>query len=739
MNPMLPSLVLVLSLAPSPLRAQVPIDIGHDAAAAAECSFGISELDGEPWALGPAYKARFDAHGFRFVPALTRNAQAARSLSFALDSIALGGVPIYGAPDAGVLPTVEGKTVRYARGAGITEAYEARRAGLEQYFVFESLPPAAGDLVVRGRILTDLVAVTASPEGGLRFEAVGEGGVEYGAALGIDARGRTSPASLSFDGDSVEMRLPASFVRRAALPLVLDPLVGAIEVVDDGANDDERPDVAYDATQQTYLVVWQRYFALNNIDIRAQRLDIDGIPDGAPILVESVDINERPAVGDVNDTNRFLVVWQRSTVVGGTHDVLCRAVNGSSGAVSAATTIAGGAPDDLLPDVGGESHPPDRECLVVWKREGTGIRGQLVRVPGSPLDPSLVGGLLDVSTGADDDNPAVTKSGSSVGRWLVVWERFFAAPPPGDNDLRARLVDRDGTFCTAVTTVLTTIGPDEHLPSCAGDGTDFLVVWERDFDLHCATASHAGPCGAGGTLAVGTDETLLARDADLRAPAVEYCGREYVVAYLEEVSVLDGDLYVVGVDPVACTPCEKPQLVAGTAENEARPAVAAQRSAATGEGPDVLIAWMSEDTGVVGFESDIYVHLYRCTPGFAVINGAGCGNGGGFYEVTCAGIGASGFTHLLSGALPGSPAALVIGFSLLDFSCGTCLLRPSLDYVAGTATSGTGSASVVTPIPDDPALIGAVVFGQWAVFHAAGACALFGIDASNALQIVVGV
>ena len=52
-------------------------------------------------------------------------------------------------------------------------------------------------------------------------------------------------------------------------------------------------------------------------------------------------------------------------------------------------------------------------------------------------------------------------------------------------------------------------------------------------------------------------------------------------------------------------------------------------------------------------------------------------------------------------------------------------------------TNGGGAASVPLPIPNDPNLLGANLFFQYAVFKPAGA--LFNVaDLSNGLQIQIG-
>jgi hypothetical protein len=89
------------------------------------------------------------------------------------------------------LPRVEiaGRTAVLARSATIRERYEARAEGLEQSFEFLAAPGGRGDLIVRGRISTELGAERCA-DGSLRFGLPGVGGVSVGTVTGIDALGR---------------------------------------------------------------------------------------------------------------------------------------------------------------------------------------------------------------------------------------------------------------------------------------------------------------------------------------------------------------------------------------------------------------------------------------------------------------------------------------------------------------------------------------------------------------------
>ena len=76
-------------------------------------------------------------------------------------------------------------------------------------------------------------------------------------------------------------------MRRAAYPLVLDPEIGTDILIGGTTFDDTGPDVAYDDTNNTYLVVWQRGFSALNYQVRAQRVDTGGLQPFTEVRKES--------------------------------------------------------------------------------------------------------------------------------------------------------------------------------------------------------------------------------------------------------------------------------------------------------------------------------------------------------------------------------------------------------------------------------------------------------------------
>ena len=150
-QPILFALLAALATTPS---AQNP---GEPPAAleSASRSVGTAVFDGELWGAGPDYKVHFGREAVTFEPALGRKAERSHSLAFSLESVRRGDAAL-GAAAVARSPEEAPDGIRYSRGAGVVERYELRAEGLYQSFVFDAPPAGSGDLVVRGRLATEL-------------------------------------------------------------------------------------------------------------------------------------------------------------------------------------------------------------------------------------------------------------------------------------------------------------------------------------------------------------------------------------------------------------------------------------------------------------------------------------------------------------------------------------------------------------------------------------------------------
>jgi hypothetical protein len=388
------------------------------------------------WARARSYKARFGAGGATYVPFL--GSAAGRNFPLALRParIDCGGTALARAEDAP--PARAGAGVAFDHG-DVLERYDASDAGLEQSFVIESLP-AAGELTIRIGIESELAAETAAGE--IRF--MGDlGGVRYGQARVIDAARRALDLEPLLENGEIVIRVPREFVERARLPLLVDPLISTI-TLDDSAEDDRDPDVAYDASLDAYLICWERAFSATDHDVYAQLRDGTGVLLRELYIDSTTDHTVTPRVAGIDAMDQFLVVYNRVT----------NPQNGR-GAITGRTVqhsdlgLVVGAPVQVLngggmnPDVGGDASvdPPFHYCVVGQVYFVTAyVDGVLVRTDGQPGSSFQLGG----DSKCEAKNPTVSKSNGGPPEQTQVWTAAWELDCFGSTSLQMEQID-DGS------------------------------------------------------------------------------------------------------------------------------------------------------------------------------------------------------------------------------------------------------------------------------------------------------
>ena len=371
---------------------------------------------------GANFAVRFDRAGMRFAPALGARASKTHELALTLDSIRRGDRVLHSGRDCS--PARDGTRATYRLSGDISERYSVRPDGVELSYRFAGRIGGSGDLVVRLRVDSSLASdqrgVLAD---GLGLHAEGLGGVRIGGVTGVDAAGLTAPGSLEFDGDYLELSLPDRFVEQADYPLVLDPLIGT-ELLAASGGDDGAADVAYDATNDVYLVAWQRRLSSSDADICAQRVGSDGSLVGGLITVfDGADqLGLNPTVGNNNLTNRFLVAWQRGWNWSGPWDVHAACVDAATGTVSAPVELTYLISPDVDPDAASDHTLVDDGVPVVWRKGGAsaGIYGMRVRCPAGS-GPPILGTEILIDRGTAFRKPAISQKVGDTGRYLVTY------------------------------------------------------------------------------------------------------------------------------------------------------------------------------------------------------------------------------------------------------------------------------------------------------------------------------
>ena len=449
----------------------------------------VDFVDGELWATQARWKAQFAADAVHFTPTLGAGAPRSLPVSLRMAGIERGSTSVLSAADAAVPiePTLHDDSVRYARTPDILETYDVADGGVELSVVFQRPLPGTGDLVVRMRLDTELTAAAGSYERELILRDGEAPIVGIGQVVGIDALGRRGAGELRWDGEQLELVLPGAFVDTARYPLVLDPFIGSRATLDAGAGNDTAPDVAYDVTNDVYLVVWNHAVSSTDNDNYAQRIQPDGTPVGSriPFDVGSPNVHS-PRVCNLNLSNAFFAVEVvESTQAGLTvRGVYGRAIRASDGLAGPFLTIVqpvynpsapGNDIEGFDPDVCGERTLTRDGCLVIWRQYGAapGIYGVDITVPAN-LASSIAGTPRRYMSAAFADlaRPAICNSFGDSFRAMVAWHH-------NTTGIRYVVVDRFGNALTPISGV-GAADPTATNPAVDGDGNVFLLAYRRN-------------------------------------------------------------------------------------------------------------------------------------------------------------------------------------------------------------------------------------------------------------------
>ncbi len=733
MNVNIPSLLIATLVVAA--NAQEPLRPRATNAAIANAS-GVTTIDGDVVAAGAAYKATFRDGAFEYVPALGTRVETNLPWSFRLTSIRRGITQLLDGtvPVAG--PTVDGDRVSWLRG-DVVERYDVRAEGIEQSFVFPTRPEGAGDLVVTGHVVTDLVP---APDGARwRFVREGVGGVRLGEVVGVDATGRRVAGSTRVIQDRIEFTLPAGFVDAATYPLVLDPLIGTEFLVASG--DSKVPDCAYDHTTNRWLVVWQQHFSLSDVDIRGIRLDADtGAAVGPLVIVDAgPQPCTRPRVADIAGVDRFLVVYQRGASLFGPFDVRGCAVDAAGALATMSSTLRPDIAQEPKPCVGGEASDQGNSGVVVC--EDTALWALKVVVPAVGPPFTFSSGMVTPSNFARE--PAISRSGGLTGRYLVTWtEVMFSS----DTDVQGRAISRDLALLTPLTTLLGGATIDGQT-AVDGDGAGFVVAHSRREpvgtlrDVRAMRVEYAA-----GALSTGPDNPIEATpNEDEFGPDIAWLGPKYCVTFVERQGPLDDDVGAWLID-ASCTTCNARITLDGVdatpaSNHEWAPRVGGRWAFAQNNFNDdgLIVATESLDaplfTGVITAQ-----RVQALAPGLPpVVLGGGCGSGGVPAVSAPFVVGNADFHFLVSGLEPGALPLINLGFPGPPVPCGVCSILPPVILEAKPNVGGT--ASSLFAVPCDPTFAGFQLEFQWlSLFTTVNPCSLIdGLSMSDRVALTADI
>ena len=718
---------------------QAPEPSSQDATTAIRRSAGVTQLDGNLFAAGPDYKVRVLDGGFEFTPALGRDVERNHPVTFTLESISRGDVRIWDRswPDAQGLfePLVEERRIEIPRARGVHEVLHARVEGLEHSFHFDEPLAGRGDLVVRGRLATDLVPLaTGAGLAALELALDGVVRVQIQSILGIDADGRRADGTFRFDGEVVEYVLPAAFVDQASYPLILDPLYGGTETIAASFNEEE-PSVAYDSATQTYLVAWTRFFSAFDSDIRAQRVALDsGLVGG--ILTIDADTSTysiQPSVSSVRQTGQFFVVWSRGLLFGD-KDIFGRRVNPTTGIMSGEVVIASTANAELTPCSSGDNTTTDDDVLVIWKENGVGLKGAQVAVP--VTNAPVAFGHFNLTTSQNDSWPSLPQACGDDHNVMLVWQRLF---PGEDHDPFGMVLSRNGTIREVARPLVSTVGPNEERPAVDGDGRNWMVVYQREATMGDGQAdifaqSYSRPENGGLVLNAGPRQINNTLNNNQRHPDVAWNTECFLAAWMQYDAFFGRYIPVaVELHPFTAEPCRSTFGVGVAGSQHGKIDIATQWGGETAPGLDKgLIIYQSDDD--FSTNDSILAQRYVTNVG-EVTDLGGETPSGGRAHAPCAIAGNASFSLHLRDSTPTQSVYLIVGASTLGAPCGagTLIPNPTLIRFVGT-TDGNGNLQIFGPLGSS--LGGIRFYAQWLTLPGNSECTLGG-DLSNGIEVHV--
>jgi hypothetical protein len=354
------------------------------------------------------------------------------------------------------------------------------------------------------------------------------------------------------------------------------------------AENQQSPSVAANGTD--WLVVWvdnrrnspPNYFA----DIYAARVSSSGsVLDSGGMAISTVGSGYTSVAA--NGTN-WLVVW-------GEGDILGARVN-SSGTVldSSGLTSSTSANSQFSPSVAANG----TDWLVVWQETRNGnsngydIYGARVNSIGTVLDTS--GLAISTATG-QQRYPSAAANGAN---WLVVWEDDRNST--GFSDIYGARINGSGTVLDTGGLAICTAADGQYNPSVAGNGTDWLVVWQGYLSTNNSHGIYGARVNSSGTLLdAGGFAICTAADSQYN-PSVAANGTDWLVVWSDLRNdtpyINNADIYGARINSNGKVLDTNGIAICTAADYQSNPSVAAN-------GTDWLVVWQDNRSDSSG---DIY-------------------------------------------------------------------------------------------------------------------------------------
>jgi len=267
-----------------------------------------------------------------------------------------------------------------------------------------------------------------------------------------------------------------------------------------------------------YFIVWNdsRY---NFWDIYGTRIDQQGNnlnPNGVYIHNISEEYNPRVAFGG----SYYMAVWIGYEPTRN----ICRARIDQSGILLDTSNVAINGGEWVRPLIASDG---DKYLVVVESEASHEIYGLILNQSGTVISSFPI----STTIGGHKYFPRTVFNGSN---YLVVW---FTERYPSGFDIHGTLIDSNGIVLQPNGIEIFRGEGDQCFPSAASNGTDYLIVWQDNYNICGARLDSSGT--PTDTIAI----PISLAEGDQEYPVVAYNGSEYVVVWQDNRNGVDYDIY----------------------------------------------------------------------------------------------------------------------------------------------------------------------------------------------------
>ena len=316
-----------------------------------------------------------------------------------------------------------------------------------------------------------------------------------------------------------------------------------------GANNRAQPAVAYNATNDEYLVVWMQEVSSNVYEIWGRIIPWNGPGTNADFQIISWANRSfwTPRVAWNSYRNEYLVVWNAfdttiSFPPGAPSDIAGYRVSASGvvqnpGSPLILTTYASPHQVDMVYNVAMDEYFLAFVVMHPQATTGNDIYGLRVSWNGTPVNPP---GLIHICEITKDQNaPAVATNEQD--RYMVVWEHEYSGT---DHDIYAREYDANGNPVGSYFTIASWT-EDTTAPDVAANGAndEWLAVWQQALSGGAGYAIKGFRWGSGPTVYTYFFDVANYAFWESENPAVAADVPGYLIVYEGDSSTTNRHIY----------------------------------------------------------------------------------------------------------------------------------------------------------------------------------------------------